>query len=462
MNKVYVHHLKAEHQSESFREFRPLSAAMKEALVAGVKEIFDKAGGASLLKSSGDVYIKPNAIDAKPYCYTRPELIEALISYWKKAGAKRIYFFENSTQSNLTRIVFKATGYTDICRRSGAIPVYLDEGENVLFGFKGKDDYEHSTFEMPRFIADNLIRDKEKNLYITVPKLKTHSMAGLTLGVKNQWAFPRQNDRRHDHNFNLANKLVDVLSYLQPDFTLIEGVEGTIYGHYPVLKLADKCIIPFRLLIGSANVLASDLTGMKVFGLSIEDVPHLKLAIEAGYGGDIKTVSDIDKIEIDGDISMFNTSYPAELYDSYPPDVRLVKGKTRLCKQGCLNNPLTLLQVLYNDFGGKGGWTLVMGKGHDPAELDSITGRVLIAGDCAITETGERLEKRLGRKNVYYSHFCNDLCASLTAMCHLMKVNPTDMVPLSSAKLIPAYISAKLNGSKGNIPNPLAHIIKLV
>jgi uncharacterized protein (DUF362 family) len=471
MSTVYVHHLNALHQKESLTRYLPLSPEMRRAIETGVGELFDAAGGAALLKSSGDVYIKPNGIDAKAYCHTRPELVEAVIRYWFGAGAKRVYLFENSTQSNCTRLVFAASGYLDICRRTGAKPVYLDEEKNIVVDFKGfkraragvpesdPESYELSNFEMPRFVAERLIGDRDKNLYISLPKLKTHSMAEVTLGVKNQWAFPRQHDRRQDHNYNLAHKLADILGHVRPDFTIIEGVEATIYGHYPVTALADQCVLPFGVLIGSANVVAADLVGAKLFGLEAEDVPHLKIALDRGYGGDVKSFDDITVV---GDISKYTNRYPTRLYDSFPPDVRLVKGGELLCKEGCLNNPLTLLQVLYHDYHGKGGWTLVMGKGHDPIEINKLDGRVLVAGYCAIREVGDALVKRLGRKNVYFSGYCNDLAATAAAMFHLMKVAPTSLIPMPFPKIMLYFFKALLHGTKANLPNPLSHIIKTV
>ena len=270
--KVYVRHLESAYQKESRTKFLPLSDEMREEIKAVVSEILDDAGGEKLLKESKNVYIKPNGIDGKAYCFTRPELVEAVVGYWKEHGARKIYIFENSTQSNFTRLVFELTGYADICRRTGAIPVYLDEDKGQIFEFKGRDDYQSSRFEMPDFVIENLIRDRDKNLYISLPKLKTHSMAGVTLGVKNQWAFPRQSDRGYDHNHLLGDKLADVLSYVRPDFTIIEGVEGTIYGHYPVTALADKAVLPLKLIIAGKNVVATDMVGAKVFGLGLDDV----------------------------------------------------------------------------------------------------------------------------------------------------------------------------------------------
>ena len=463
---VYVRHLSSPHQTESLTKFMPLNDALRTELKNAIWELFDRAGGEALLKESREVFIKPNGIDGQPYCYTRPEAVEAAIEYWNAHGAKKVYLFENSTQSNATRLVYAVIGYDKICRRTGAVPVYLDEDKTVPFTFNGKpsvkdspDGYFSATFDMPQFVVKNLIENRDKNLYISLPKLKTHSMAGVTLGVKNQWAFPCQSARGFDHNYNLASKLADVLGYVRPDFTILEGVEGTIYGHYPVTALADKAVLPLRVLVAGKNVVATDMVGARVYGLTLDDVPHLKIAVERGCSDG---VSSLDDIGIDGDISMYNTKYPTDLYDAYPPDVRVMKGKERCCKQGCQNNPLTLLQILYNDHGGKGGWTMVMGKGHDPAEIDAIEGKVLIVGDCAIREVSERLIARLGRKNVYLSPKCNSLASTAAAMFHLMHVNPMVFVPIPMPKALWCLSLSKLHGSTALVPSPFSNHFKTV
>ena len=477
-NLVIIKQLQAPHQKESFTRFLPLSKEMVLDIEGAVKEIFDAAGGSTLLKPSRDIYLKPNGIDAKPYCYTRLEFIEAVIKYWQKAGARRVFLIENSTQSNYTRLVYESNGYKKVCKKTGAIPVYLDEEKTETFDFKGRktlaagdpEGYELGSFEMPRTVARKLIKENEQNLYINLPKLKTHSMAGVTLGVKNQWGFPVHSSRGKDHNYNLPSKLVDVLSYVKPDFTLIEGIEGTIYGHYPVAALADSCVKPFRILIGSGNVVAADLAGAKIFGLDLVDVPHLQMAISRGFSDG---VGGLDDITLTGDITDLTNidilgdkpesgKYPTGLYDSFPEDVNVVVGKTLACKEGCLNNPLTLLQIFFHDFHSRGGWNLVLGKGHDPAEIDRLEGPVLIAGHCAIEEVSERLIRRLGRKKVYLSGECNDLCSTAEAMFHLTKVNPVEFCPVNPVRALTALFLAKLHGSKSRVPSVLSHILKRV
>lgn len=468
---VYIKKLKSHHDQKTFTVFKPLTDEMKKEIAAGVKEIFDFYGGAALLKSSGDVYIKPNAVDSKPYAYTRPEALEAVIRYWKEAGARTVYVFENSTVCNLTRLVFEITDYNRLCKKLGAVPVYLDEEETTEVTFTGAHgSYDRNTYRLSKTVAEQLIARKSENLYINLPKLKTHSMGVVTLGIKNQWAFPRHEDRGYDHNYNLHYKLVDVLARVRPDFTLIEGIEGSIYGHYNALALADTCIRPFGVLIGSPNVVAADIVGARVFGYDVDDVPHIKLAVKRGFGQGVRKLGDITihgdygdvrKLDIMGDLKKFGGKYPFDLYPEFPADVRIIRGKEMACREGCVNNPLAVLQTLAKDYRGKGGWTLVMGKGLDTSEIEAINGPVLIAGHCAIEEASSGLIERIGRRRVYLSGTCNDLRATTESMCRLMRVNPMKLAPINPVRSLYALARALLNKSQGMLVNPASHLIKL-
>ena len=476
--KVVMRRLQSEHNPDTFTLFKPLGEKLREEIGVVTAQVFDSLGGKALLKSSGDVYIKPNAIDSRPYTFTRPEVVEAVVRYWLDAGARNVYLMENSTQGTYTRLVFRLTGYGDICKRTGAIPVHLDEDRTVTLEFQGKEKasgrdgngYELKEFRMPKTIVEKLIEKKDENLYVSLPKLKTHSMGVVTLGIKNQWGFPRHSDRGLDHNYNLHSKLVDMLAYVRPDVTLIEGIEGIIYGHYPATSFADRCVKPFKVLIGGLNVVAVDIAGAAVFGLGIDDVPHIKLAIERGLSDGVSQAENIEllgdfsslqNLDIVGDISDYGGKYPFDLYPQFPPDVSVIRGKERACREGCVNNPLTLLQFLYYDFGGKGGWSLLMGKGFDPEQIEALEGSVLVAGKCAIEEVSAKLTRRLGKSRVYMSGECNDLRATTEAMCHLMKVNPLRLVPLDLVSVLSILSRAYLKRTHARAVNPACSFIKM-
>ena len=478
-NTVIIKRLQADHGLDGFHPYRPLNADMVREVEKTVTEIFDRLGGVSLLKADKAVYIKPNGVGQQPYAYTRPEVIEAAVRYWFHAGASQVFLFENSTQAALTRLVFQMTGYADLCRRTGAQPIFLDEDETVPFEFMGKDPtsndnpqgYDRTIFGMPRTVAEKLIQGKDRNLYVSIPKLKTHGMTVVTLGIKNQWGFAPHRHRIDDHNYNLHSKLVDVLSHLRPDVTLIDGVEGTIYGHYPPYALVNKCIRPFKVLIGGLNVAAVDIVGARIFGFKIDDVPHLKLTMERGLGNGVASERDItitgdytdfDHLDILNEWAEFGGRYPNSLYPDFPDDVPIIKGRDMACMDGCVSAALAGLQLLALDNHGQGGWALVAGKGFNQDEIDSLPGPVLVAGTCAVDEVGDRLVSRLGKRKVYLTPGCCDITAITEALCHVMKVNPMGLAPgLKPVKLADIIIRSKWNRSHGRQINPLCGLIKM-
>ena len=110
----------------------------KNGIESAVSEIFtniEKSG--PILKDSKEVFIKVNGIDFKKHAYTSPEVLEAVIKFYNQKGAQ-VYVMENSTQANMTRIVFEITGYKKLCDSLGAKIIYLDEEATETFEFKGK------------------------------------------------------------------------------------------------------------------------------------------------------------------------------------------------------------------------------------------------------------------------------------------------------------------------------------
>ncbi len=431
-----------------------------ESIDQAVKEMFSylEKSKIPILKSSNEVYIKVNGIDFKKHTFTSPAVLEAVIKYLQSINAK-VYVMENSTQANLTRIVFTITGYKEICEKLGAEILYLDEEDTTTFEFKGKpsveedpNGYNLKTFRLPSTIV-KIIENRDAITYINIPKLKTHSMAGVTLGMKNQWGYPQHADRGKDHNFNLHSKLVDLYEIIKPDITIIDGLEGTIHGHYPPTAWEDRLVKQFNILIGGKDTLAVDTVGARIFGLSLDEIPHLKIAYERGLGeGDLKKITVIGK-----DLEEYKERYEWDLLQEFPDDIKIVKGKKLLCREGCQNNPLAALQVFANDYKDKfkGGWFLIMGKGHDENLVEKLKDegytKGLIAGYCAIDEVGKQIRKEFGRRNVFFSGDCNNLADTVTAILKLAGMSALDIVSLSFDELMEIIQEAQKHGTKALI-----------
>jgi uncharacterized protein (DUF362 family) len=412
-----------------------------------------------IVKSSKEVYIKVNGIDFKKHTHTSPIVLKEVIKYLKEKTAK-IYVMENSTQANMTRIVFAINGYKEVCDETGAEIVYLDEEDTESFEFKGKlsvedkpTGYNLKTFRLPKTII-KIMNNRDSVTYINLPKLKTHSMAGVTLGIKNQWGFPQHADRGKDHNYNLHSKLVDVYEYIKPDITIIDGIEGTIHGHYPPTSWEDRLVKNFEILIGGRDTLAVDVVGARIFGLTLDDVPHLKIANKRELGE-----GDLSKIQVIGkNLDEYTEKYPWDLVQEFPENVMIVRGTELLCREGCQNNPLTTLQVFAYDHKEKfkGGWFLVMGKGHDENIVEQLKQegyiKGLVAGYCAIDEVGEKLRKAFGKRKVFFSGDCNNLAETVKAILKLSGMTVFDLVSLSTEELMSLIDSAKEHGSTALVP----------
>jgi len=411
-----------------------------------VSDIFEEfGGGRALLKPSGNVFLKVNGIDFKPHVYTSPEVVEAVITYFFKEGARNIYVIENSTQGNITRLVFEITGMKKVCKKTGAIPVYLDETEAMPMYLSGLKSF----IDIPDFVHENLVENRKDNLYISIPKLKTHSMTTVTLGIKNQFGLVHQMSRIPDHNFKLHQKLADIYNNIWPDFTIVDALEATNYGHYPAGAQAKKCVVPINLLFGGDDPLAVDVTGASFLGFGLEEVEHLRLAAgerKSEYAPE--TIGIVNQNLFDERKQKFSW----KLLEVFPKDVKILRGKTRCCIEGCRRNTEAVLEVFYQDFSGKGNFSILMGKDVNPEDVDRINGPVHIAGDCAIADNYQGLKKRIGKKRITCSPGCNNLAATVDGLTKWMKISPLKLVPMNPLKSLGILVQAKIGGSKANIP----------
>ena len=426
--------------TESREQARVVVRSTGQGVKRAVQDLLDSIGDDFKIDGR-EVYIKVNGIDFKPFCFTDPMVLEAVILCLYDLGAIKIRVMENCTQGNFTRLVFRETGFLDVCKKLSVTPVYLDEGK------RSKIHLENMGYDVGiNKRIECLARDPESAVYINIPKLKTHSMSVVTLGIKNQFGMIDQADRIRDHNYLLHTKLVDIFRVFRPTLTIIDGIHAIYNGHYPAEAHLDCSVDRLDTLIAGTDTLAVDTVGAKILGYDTQEVEHLKLASEAGLG-----CGDIDKINIDGELPGDGKKYNYDILMDFPHDLKIVRGNDRCCREGCRKNTESLLQVLYHDYGGKGGFTVIMGSGFDKDEIAAIKGPVHLAGKCTIEELEEIVRKRKNGGRVTKSYGCNNLAASIEALAKQMGVKVIEMTPNAISSMT-ALVSAKLHGTRARIP----------
>jgi len=416
-------------------------------LPAAFDAVFAPYGGiANVIPAGSKVHLKPNAIHFSPGMHTDPAVVDALLAYLGDHGYRRLALMENSSGGLSTRLVFTVNGYADIARRHGAELVYLDEGGTVPYTLEG----EEAPIRISRRLHERFIDPSQRpgNFYLSLPKLKTHSMATMTLGVKNQQAFPIHEDRMHFHNHETLHlRLARLYRMVQPDFCIIEGVTAIFNGHVPPRALLKESSVNLNVLIGGKDTVAVDTVGSRVMGYAIEEVEHLRLAAEWGLGE-----GRLEHIEVIGDLSRFQRRYPFTLLRRFPPDVRIIEGKERACVEGCKGNTECTLEILSNDYPSQGGFTIVFGRGFDEADLEDLPGDILVVGACAINDRGADLRRRYPGRRIIEVDAHNDLRGITAGVATLLKIRPLDMVPLNPLRSLWIVLQARLHGLNSRMP----------
>jgi uncharacterized protein (DUF362 family) len=422
-------------------------AQARDNLQVAIDQIWAPYGGVrAVIPTGATIYIKPNGVHFTPHTHTDPAVLEALLAYLRDHGYERLVVMESCTGGNFTRLVFRVTGYGRICRRYGARPLYLDEGPVVEVGLR-----DGTRVRLSRRFHDEILaqRHPEEAFYLSLPKLKTHSMTTVTLGVKNQQAFPIDADRMAQHGHaTLHRRLAALYDLVRPDFCLVEGLVATAHGHFPATALLDECLVPMDILLGGDDTLAVDVVGARILGYALGEVEHLRLCAEWGLGE-----GDLEKVEVRGlPLARFDQRLPHTLLRRVHPDVAWVVGHQRACVEGCRGNSEAIQELLYADHGGRGGWTLICGSGFQEADLDDLPGDILVVGPCACEEVVDRLRHRYPGRRLYLVPEHNDLMANTRYQARLMGVMPVRLVPLHPLSSAFSLLQARLHGLKARVP----------
>jgi uncharacterized protein (DUF362 family) len=255
-----------------------VGAASGPDVAQNVKRAIAAVGGIGAFVSRGDVVVlKPNiGWDRKPEqaANTDPELVVAVAELCLAAGAKAVRVFDRTC--NEPRRCYVNSGIQEAVERFAAKskgPVRISHVEDrkfvrtVIPGATAMKEWE--------LYRDALEADKLINL----PVAKHHSLAKITVGLKNMMGIMGGN--RGQLHFNLADCLVDLQRRVPAQLTVVDATRVLLRNGPSGGNLAD--VKAFHTVFASGNPLAADLAAAdRIFGFKAADVPHLKKALESG------------------------------------------------------------------------------------------------------------------------------------------------------------------------------------
>lgn len=267
-------------------------------VIQGVTEALRPLGGMKAFVHKGDrVLIKPNLLTAKhpDRCVTtNPAVVKAVVHLVREAGGIPA-IGDSPAVGGLRRVAAQA----GIAAVAEAIGCPLVEFKEVVRVTTGKD-YTFRRFEVAKAVLD-------ADVVINLPKVKTHSMMLLTLGVKNMFGcVPGMRKAQWhlragtDHAF-FAGMLAELCQLVKPALTIADGVIG-MEGEGP--GSGDPRHL--GLIVASGNPYALDTAICQIIGAPMDKVPTIQAAQQRGFAGaDPKQIKVVGhKIE-NGEIAPF-------------------------------------------------------------------------------------------------------------------------------------------------------------
>jgi uncharacterized protein (DUF362 family) len=296
----------------------PPRRSKRDGIDFAVREAIDLLGGmAEVTRGKERILIKPNLVNPEASDTTAPEVVEALARLMIEAG-KDVSIGEGACASR-RNIRYLVKGF--ICRTKD-IEVLRGIGDDVYgeLGFHELSERMSIPLvnlhvgDMVRYtIPDNYVFQDlylhsalhEADLVCSVPMMKTHVVAGATLGMKNFiGAYPGQvygtvRSRVHQvasrvEPSGTASAIVDIVKATRVGLTVIDA-STAMEGNGPTTAMGGK-LVEMGLIVAGTNALATDMVGAHLMGFEPEEIPTFEWAAKAGM-----RPATLDEIEVRGE-----------------------------------------------------------------------------------------------------------------------------------------------------------------
>jgi len=221
------------------------------------------------------VLLKANLVGHDPVgsMNTHPAVIAAARESFLKLGAKRVIIGDGPALDRDTQAILESVRLTEFTGR-------LKFGVGADFVDLNIDDVERVSLETRASLLKELYLPKTvlgADFFVSMPKLKTHHWAGVTLSMKNLFGIVPGScygwPKNILHWAGIDRSILDINAAARPDFVIVDGILG-MEGNGPIQGNPKHTGV---LLFGDDPV-AADSTACRVMGLRPEKIDYLSRA----------------------------------------------------------------------------------------------------------------------------------------------------------------------------------------
>lgn len=261
-----------------------------------ISSAIEDIGGLEL-SDNDRVLIKPNLCNFRAPssgAIIHPLFLDAFLCYLNREFTNLdVTVIESDATSSIPEVTLKWFGFDKILERWNAKWYNLSHNPTIKKTINGFYFKEIEISEIFNYC----------DYFITLPKLKTHSVTKITASLKNQFGCIPYKNKVEFHK-NIHDVIADANLTMKPDLCLVDGIVSmgggvAIYG------------VPIKsdILIAGKNPVSVDTVCAKLFGYNPEKIAHINKSKKLGVGSDkymlAGDIEDIREIKIDREFPFY-------------------------------------------------------------------------------------------------------------------------------------------------------------
>jgi len=238
-----------------------------------VHTLLDASGLPGLVSGARTILIKPNLVNCQGPPVTTPvSLVASVVRYLQNRCTAEIVIAEGTASAEHdTWHVFRELGYLDLAAAAGVRLLDLNQEETICRSL------EHCR-RWPRMHLPEIVYE---SFLLSMPVLKAHTLAGVTLTLKNMmglappthYRISEQGWKKAAFHHRIHEAIADLNRYRHPDFTLLDASVGMAESHL----WGATCQPPVGLLAAGTDPVAIDAWGCGVLGKKWQDIDHIRV-----------------------------------------------------------------------------------------------------------------------------------------------------------------------------------------
>jgi uncharacterized protein (DUF362 family) len=217
------------------------------------------------------VLLKPNMVGFNPEnsVNTHPAVIAAARETFLKLGAAEVFIGDGPALDRDTQAVLEMARMREFVGplKNIFVDLNVDDVERVVLPT-------HASRLRELYFPKTL---RGVDFVVSLPKLKTHRWAGVTLSLKNMFGVVPGScygwPKNILHWAGIERAILDINAAVRPDFAIVDGIIG-MEGNGPIQGTAK----PAGVIVAGDDPVAVDATCARIMGLAPERINHIARA----------------------------------------------------------------------------------------------------------------------------------------------------------------------------------------